>query len=151
MNIYNYDSNFNIIKEIEYNESNTDFIDNRIWKVCKDAENNYDQNQKTVKEIQKLKKFDIVYKDKKTYVNDNIKINNEFHIDSFKENTIVFNKPSDNINANEDSSYLDLEDTKKLFQSNGMNKVQKNKTSINKLEHKHRKAKKCVACELKKK
>jgi hypothetical protein len=158
MNIYNYDSNFNIIKEIEYNEKNADFIDDRIWKVCRDAENNYDKNQRTVKEIERLKKFDFKLKDynKKKQIDDEIKIKNEFKSyqnDQLKELN-EYNKIQNLKKVEEDSSYLDLDDRKELFKSNGMNKIsnkQENKSGISKLEHKHKKLKKCVACELKKK
>jgi hypothetical protein len=161
MNIYNYDSNFNIIKEIEYTEWNTDFIDDRIWKVCKEAESNYNQNQKTVKEIQKIKNFDLLYKDNKKSIDknkhdDNIKINNEFDYKYVDISGVKIPKDQQNEKikkVDDDSSYLDLESHKELLQSNGMDKVKQsnNKLPYNKLEHKHRSMKKCVACELKKK
>lgn len=57
----NYDNEtsnvFNLKKELDYSISNADSIDSRVLNVCMEAEKNYLANQKTIREIQNIKKY----------------------------------------------------------------------------------------------
>jgi hypothetical protein len=99
-----------ISKDLEYSQENTKHIDERVWKVCEEAGNNYDKIQKALRQKDQMRQFDIVLEDKKKAV---MCTNRDLKLSLIKAQTDevdrvpVINK----YYHNESSSFITLDDT----------------------------------------
>jgi hypothetical protein len=167
---------FNFKNDLDYSMSSSGVIDNRVLEVCKLAEKNYLENQKTIENIQRIKdndarrnqyyskmraKDELEYKKENDYKNNTVSFFNKNPIKTENINYIFPEEVKNEINLSpqkEQNLY-----SSKNFQNNlgKSNEKQKNTQAIlkreefrinNKLSNSHNHSgKKCVACELKNK
>jgi hypothetical protein len=130
LNSYNSNNFLNIKNELSYSNSinNNDSIDNRVLKVCSDAENSYLQNQKAIKEIQQLKNNNLKFikLDTSTRIKNYQQINdiNMLNYDFVGD----YNKITDNNNKN---VQIDNNNKAKIIQkdSHEVNKLNEDKVN----------------------
>jgi hypothetical protein len=53
---------YNARRDLDYSMNSDTTLDSRVLKVCQEAENNFLENQRAIKEIQKLKNMDFKYR-----------------------------------------------------------------------------------------
>jgi hypothetical protein len=94
-----YDSesfSYSLNKELDYSVSEASQIDSRVLQVCKDAENSFLENQRSIKEIKKMREVDYKLNFSKTNQNksksrENIKHRYSNNYSEFNENSLIKN------------------------------------------------------------